>query len=95
MKFAIALIVAALLTVTGLAVSGSTADDGSGLVYSKCVACHSLKRVCRNLGKKDLAAWAKTNSRMVDMGMAATADELSLINNYLANAKPGDKDLCK
>ncbi len=95
MKFVFSFIAAALLTVSGLAVTAPSAEDGSGLVFSKCTSCHSLKRVCRALGKKDLAAWQKTNKRMVDMGMSMSADELDQVNNYLANAKPGESAVCK
>jgi len=95
MKIALSLIVAALFTISGLGLSVSRAVDGSDLVFNKCAACHSLKRICRGLGKKDLAAWEKTNQRMVEMGMTITADELDAISNYLANAKPGESPVCK
>ncbi|WP_320008825.1 cytochrome c [Maridesulfovibrio sp.] len=95
MKIALGLVVAALISIAGFGLSVSGAEDGSGLVLAKCSSCHSMKRVCRNLGKKDLAAWEKTNQRMADMGMTITADELDAISNYLANAKPGSNALCK
>lgn len=95
MKILLSLIIVGLLAVSGLAVSAPGAEDGSGLVFSKCTACHSLKRVCRGLGKKDLNSWKKTNQRMADMGMTVSADELDLISNYLATAKPGESSVCK
>lgn len=95
MKIALSVVVAALITISGLGLSVSGAEDGSGLVLTKCSSCHSLKRVCRGLGKKDLAAWEKTNQRMADMGMTITADELDAVSNYLANAKPGSSPVCK
>jgi mono/diheme cytochrome c family protein len=95
MKIALSLIVAALFTFSGLGLSVSGAEDGSALVLAKCSGCHSLKRVCRGLGKKDLGAWEKTNQRMAEMGMTVTADELDAISNYLANAKPGAGPVCK
>lgn len=95
MKIALSLIVAVFFTVFSFGLSVSGAVDGSDLVFAKCSACHSLKRVCRGLGKKDLAAWEKTNQRMAEMGMTVTADELDGISNYLANAKPGESPVCK
>ncbi|WP_432735808.1 c-type cytochrome [Maridesulfovibrio sp. FT414] len=95
MKFVLPVVAAALLAVSGIAVTAPSAEDGSGLVMSKCAACHSVKRICRSLGKKDLAAWKKTNQRMADMGMTVTAEELDMISNYLANAKPGTKPVCE
>lgn len=95
MKLALSLAIAALFTLSGLSVSTSGAGDGSGLVFAKCSSCHSLKRICRNIGKKDLCAWKKTNKRMADMGMTVTADELDMISNYLATAKPGESPVCK
>ncbi|WP_421902570.1 c-type cytochrome [Maridesulfovibrio sp.] len=95
MKIALSLIVAALFTISGLGLSVSGAADGSSLVFAKCTSCHSLKRVCRGLGKKDLAAWEKTNQRMAEMGMTITADELDAISNYLASAKPGESPVCQ
>ncbi|TIH14036.1 hypothetical protein D0S45_13265 [Marinifilum sp. JC120] len=95
MKIALSLVVAALFTISGLGLSVSGAEDGSSLVFAKCGSCHSMKRVCRGLGKKDLAAWEKTNQRMAEMGMTTTADELDAISNYLANAKPGESPVCK
>ncbi|WP_319759229.1 hypothetical protein [Maridesulfovibrio sp.] len=95
MKIVTSFMVAVLLTVFGLGLSVSGAEDGSAIVFAKCTGCHSLKRVCRALGKKDLAAWEKTNQRMAEMGMSVTADDLDAISNYLANAKPGESPVCK
>ncbi|HAS90356.1 MAG TPA: hypothetical protein DCS48_13825 [Desulfovibrio sp.] len=95
MKTALSLVVAALFTISGFGLSVSGAADGSGLVLAKCGSCHSMKRICRGLGKKDLAAWEKTNRRMAEMGMTITADELDAISNYLANAKPGAGPVCE
>ena len=95
MKLALSLVVAALISISGFGLSVSGAEDGSSLVLAKCSSCHSLKRVCRGLGKKDLAAWEKTNQRLAEMGMTVTADELDGISNYLANAKPGSSPVCK
>lgn len=95
MKLTLCLMIAVLFTVSGLSVSASGAGEGSGLVFAKCSSCHSLKRICRNIGKKDLGAWEKTNKRMADMGMTITTDELDMINNYLATAKPGESPVCK
>lgn len=95
MKFVLPLVAAALLAVSGITLTAPSAEDGSGLIFSKCTACHSMKRTCRALGKKDLAAWKKTNQRMVDMGMTITPEELDLVNNYLANAKPGESPVCQ
>ena len=55
MKLILPLVAAAALTLSGLSVVSSSAADGSSLVFSKCTPCHSLKRVCRGLGKKDLS----------------------------------------
>ncbi|WP_027722396.1 hypothetical protein [Maridesulfovibrio zosterae] len=95
MKVVLSLFIAGLFAISGISVAAINAEDGSGLILSKCSACHSLKRVCRGLGKKDLAAWTKTNKRMAAMGMSITDGELELVNNYLANAKPGEGPVCK
>ncbi|CCO24891.1 c-type cytochrome [Maridesulfovibrio hydrothermalis] len=95
MKFVPALILAGLFAVSGLSVSAPSAADGSALVASKCSACHSMKRICRGIGKKDLTAWEKTNARMVKMGLNVSDEEIALVNNYLANVKPGENTLCK
>lgn len=94
MKYVLTLAAAVLIGLGGFTVSAGGAADGSGLVLSKCSACHSLKRICRGLGKKDLAAWQKTNQRMADMGMTVTSEELDLISSYLATANPGSGPVC-
>ncbi len=95
MKLTLVLAIVALFTISGLSVSASGSGEASGLVFAKCASCHSLKRVCRKIGKKDLAAWKKTNQRMADMGMTITAEELDMISSYLTTAKPDDSPVCK
>ncbi|WP_320169465.1 hypothetical protein [Maridesulfovibrio sp.] len=95
MKMVFGLLVVGLLLFSGAYISVPVADDGAGLVMSKCGACHSLKRVCRSLGRKDLDAWKKTNKRMADMGMTVSDAELDLISSYLAGAKPGEGPVCQ
>ncbi|OEU68166.1 MAG: hypothetical protein BA863_13910 [Desulfovibrio sp. S3730MH75] len=93
MKFLFSLFVAGTIVVSGVLAPVAQADD-AGLVSAKCVSCHSMKRVCRALGKKDLAGWEKTNARMVKKGMTVTDAELANINKYLAGAKP-DGPICQ
>ncbi len=93
MKFLFSLFVAGTIMMTGALAPVAQADDAE-IVTAKCVSCHSMKRVCRALGKKDLAGWEKTNARMVKKGMTVSDRELAKINRYLAEAKP-DATICQ
>ncbi|MBI9110537.1 hypothetical protein [Maridesulfovibrio ferrireducens] len=90
MKLLVSLLVAGTLLLSGSFVILAQTDDCSGLIVAKCASCHSLKRVCRALGKKDLAQWQKTNERMVKKGMTVTDEELVRINKYLSGATSDD-----
>ncbi|SDL11449.1 hypothetical protein SAMN05660337_2131 [Maridesulfovibrio ferrireducens] len=94
MKLLISLLVAGTLLLSGAFVTSAQSEDCSGLIVAKCASCHSLKRVCRALGKKDLAQWQKTNERMVKKGMTVTDAELADINKYLSGATSDDA-ICK
>ncbi|SME89876.1 hypothetical protein [Desulfovibrio gilichinskyi] len=95
MKLLVSLLVAGTFLVSGALMASAQSNDGSGLTVTKCSSCHTLKRVCRSLGKKDLAAWQKTNERMVKKGMTVTDAQLATINQYLVDAKPGNDVLCQ
>ena len=93
MKLLFSLFIAGTIMMTGVLATSAQARDTTGLVLAKCSSCHTMKRVCRGLGKKDLAAWERTNARMVKKGMTVTDAELAIINKYLVGAKP-DNAIC-
>lgn len=95
MKLLVSLFVTGTLLLSGALMASAQSKDGSGLTVTKCSSCHTLKRVCRSLGKKDLSGWQKTNERMVKKGMTASDAELAVINKYLADAKPGNDIICQ
>ncbi|WP_034632303.1 hypothetical protein [Maridesulfovibrio bastinii] len=82
-----------LLIVFTFGISAVSGAD-SNLVSSKCSGCHSLKRICRELGKKDLAGWTQNVKRMVEMGADLNAAEIAEVSKTLSNAKPEGSSFC-
>lgn len=71
-----------------------TSFADSSLVVKKCSGCHSLKRVCRDLGKKDLAGWTETVTRMVSLGANLDAKVVQELSATLADTKPDGNSFC-
>ncbi|MEF2146223.1 MAG: hypothetical protein V3573_12325 [Desulfovibrionaceae bacterium] len=59
-----ALVGAMLMAASLGSASGGPVD--AAFIQERCVGCHDLARTCNKIGKKDLAAWEKSVSRMVD-----------------------------
>lgn len=76
--------------------ASAVAQNGSEVALGKCSRCHSLVRVCNNLGVKDHAAWTVTVSRMVERNGAPldAAEKMSVIG-YLAGLSKGAAPICK
>jgi len=70
-------------------------DDKSGLVTGKCDTCHSIDKICKNIGKKDSSAWEKTIDRMIKKGAKVSGDEKKEILAYLPGLEPGTNPICK
>lgn len=86
--------VLAMIAVGAVAFAPVSSAD-SGLVFNKCSGCHSMKRVCRELGKKNLAEWTETVKRMVDLGTSINAGQVKTISKTLADEKPDGSVFCR
>lgn len=84
-----------LATFLVVCVGAIGAADPGALATSKCAACHDLKRVCKNLGVKDDAAWQESVSRMVAKGDKVNAADGKVIAEYLTGLKAGAKPICE
>lgn len=60
----------------------STILDGKSLLESRCTECHDLTRVTTKT--KTLEEWQTTVSRMVNNGAVLSAEEQTLLVEYLA-----------
>ena len=80
------------LVLASFSMAGAEAKD---LVAQVCSQCHSLDRICRNLGVKDRAGWASTVGRMVGHGANLDASQQTLVIDYLSVLKPGSAPVCK
>ncbi|MBL7178817.1 MAG: multiheme c-type cytochrome [Pseudomonadota bacterium] len=79
MKRALILLIAILTSSLAFA----TVEDGKTLFEQKCDKCHSLERSLKKT--KDLAAWKKTNLRMMKKSRGdITEQDVEKISDYLA-----------
>jgi len=65
------------------------------LAAAHCSACHSTTRVCEKLGTRSPEVWKQTVQRMVANGATLGPDEVDVVAEFLATAKPGSKPLCQ
>ncbi len=67
-------------------------------LLNSCQTCHKLDKVCKKLGKDQLE-WHKTVKRMNNYmsvkGGALTEAEVAELAEFLAERKPGDKEICR
>jgi len=73
---------------------GKAGNPGE-VVMASCGACHSLGKVCKNLGAKDKEAWSRTVAGMVKKGARVEQQDMGPVAEYLAGLKPGSKPVCK
>lgn len=78
------LVLAACAKQTPVSVTSSPdGTDGATLLQTQCTVCHSLDRITQ---KSDtLAGWQSTVSRMVDKGAQLSAEEQTVLAQYLAD----------
>jgi cytochrome c5 len=56
--------------------------DGAALLQERCVTCHSLSQV--ESAQKSRVEWEQTVARMVSKGARLSADEQTILIEYLA-----------
>jgi hypothetical protein len=71
---------------SGNTTTSSSSLDGKSLVAARCTACHNLDRV--QSAHKDANGWKTTVERMVGKGAQLTAEEQSVVIDYLAKTYP-------
>ena len=62
--------------------SGMPEGNGKAVVEAKCQSCHDLNRISNTRMSRE--EWLATVSRMVDFGAILTADERTVVGDYLA-----------
>lgn len=69
---------------------GPVMPDGVGRaeVQKLCTQCHELEKSLSP--RQDKAGWSGTVEKMVSFGMKASAEEVSLVVDYLARSYPAD-----
>lgn len=65
------------------------------MVQGRCAACHPLQRICSKLGFKDLDQWTATVTRMVQMGIPFTDEDIARVSQYLSELPVGDPAVCE
>jgi len=71
------------------------AETAEQLTVNKCGLCHGVDKLCKYLGKKDAAGWAKMVDSMIIKGAKVNDQEKKTIAEYLAGLKAGAKPMCK
>jgi cytochrome c5 len=82
----------AVLLIVSFGAAGPEADV---LVRERCTVCHGAAGICRNLGKKDPAAWDQTVKRMAGKGARLSEAEQRLVAGFLAAQAPGSRAVCE
>ena len=80
--------------IVGMVAAAPAADTGSD-VGRVCSACHSVKRICLNLGVKNRTAWKDTVTRMAKNGAQLPLSRVDEFADYLAGLKKGQGPLCR
>jgi hypothetical protein len=57
--------------------------DGATLLEARCTTCHNLDRV--DAQDLDFAGWVAVIQRMIDKGARLSAEEKTVLADYLAN----------
>ncbi len=83
-----------LVAMLALAGTGGASGIG-GVVKTACTKCHSSKRICLNVGAKNLDMWKATVKTMVRKGAQLPADKINAAASYLTNLKPGAGEICQ
>jgi len=78
-----------------LSSSASLAQDAGQTVLGVCTKCHTTKRICRNLGKRDAAWWTAKVGLMLKRGAALNPQGKETVVAYLSGRKPGDRPVCE
>lgn len=85
--------VLAALSFSGL--QAGAGDQGEALLQKACTKCHSAKRICRNIGKKDGPWWEKTVTRMIGHGAKLSDEQEDTLVSSLAGAEKDKVTLCE
>lgn len=76
------LIVLAVFTLVACGGGSNDVIDGETLLNQRCGSCHGLDRVTS--AQKTESAWDQTVTQMVEKGATLTAEEQTILVNYLA-----------
>ena len=71
------------------------AQDPSQTIMNACTKCHNAKRICSNLGGKDMAGWEATVGRMISKGAAVSDKDKPAVVTWLSTQKAGAKPVCE
>lgn len=69
------------------------APSETSLVQTSCSRCHSLKRVCKKLGKSQ-NAWEKTLTRMQSKGAGITDTQITPVAAFLSKSDTATSGFC-
>jgi mono/diheme cytochrome c family protein len=85
---------AMILVLWALSLNAASPPDYGQVVRESCSSCHSLGRVCSNVGQ-GRAYWSDTVGRMVRNGARVNPGEVDAVAVFLAELPPGDKGVCR
>ena len=73
------------------------ADPGAALalVQTQCSRCHTLERICTNLGVKSKDEWQVTVERMLGKGAALSPEEAAQAIDALTDLEAGNPAICR
>lgn len=94
MKYSFSVFVFFLFSIV-LISSAANVSASDDLVSSKCSTCHSLDKVCKDIGKKDLKGWTRTVKHMQAMGAEINDAQVKEISKTLAESEAGSNSICK
>lgn len=86
-------LLALLLSCAGVNTTGMRLDTGGQIVDNVCTACHSLERVCTNLGDTN-EKWLPRVKRMNMYGANLTPAQTDTVVRFLAAQTPGSRPVC-
>ena len=91
------IIVVVLVYFAGFSVANANSMPGCAeLLQNRCQSCHSLDRVCRQVGEKSKQRWKATLKRMVKRrGALLNKEEEEFLLNCLLAPAPDIKKECK
>lgn len=84
-----------LCAVLYLGAATAQADNISSRIQTGCTTCHSLDRICKNLGVKSKEGWTTTVRRMLSRKPVLQGEDVALAIDYLATLPAGSPDICR